>query len=295
MMRENYCIDSNEWYIPKNWDRTSLDNLLAEKQDAVNAAEKLFDRLKLLKEKIVETEYKKLWTKFCNLKLVTKIWYLLAVVFMDYVKYFETNNDKYASAFEKDLCDIENLSDMGKALLGDNFYCINGDFGQHDFIKDFIEEIKKSFYLEKETVKNIKSTNNILDYIICGGGLEGHHLQKEVNFSDTCLRDDGICRIPGNSSGAEWSSINAHGWFSYSLSVRPRSENIIKIVMGSLDKQLDINITIGDDTHIIREQADTKKEFTFHFTECEGKDTVRIRFDKISEHIPCVFEIKSYL
>lgn len=294
MMHENYCIDSNEWYIPKNWSRGSLDDLLSEKQEAVASAEKLLGRLEMLKEKIEETEYKKLWIKFCNLKLVTKIWYLLAVVFMDYVKYFETNNEEYACSFEKNLKEMAYLSEQGKALLGDKFYCINGNRGQHDFVQDFMDEIRESFRLEKSAVNSIKSEENILDYIVCGGGMEGHRLQKEVNFSDTLVHEGEICRIPGNNKGAKWSAINAHGWFSYILSIKPNAKNLIKITLGSVGKQLDISIIIGEDTHIIREHIDGKKEFSFSYTEVEGKPSVRIRFDKISEHIPCVYTIKSY-
>lgn len=291
MMRENYCIDSNEWFIPANWCRGSLDNLISKKEEAVDSAEKLFERLETLKDKIEKTEYEKLWTKFCNLRLVTKIWHLITLIFMDYVKYFETNSDEYETLFLNNLKEMNALSEEGKNLLGDKFYCLNGDYGKHDFVKQFIDEITESFRLEKEAIQSIESEENVLDYIVCGGGMEGHRLQKEVNFSDTRLHNDGLCRIPGNNAGARWSAINAYGWFSYSMLVKPNSENTIKIVLGSLDKQLDIAIRIGDEEHIIREDINGKREFVFSWLETKGDTSVRIRFDKISKHVPCVYMI----
>lgn len=293
MMRKNYQIASNEWYIPKNWSRSSAESLIVEKQEAIELAQKLFCRLEALKEKIDETEYEKLWVKFCNLKLVTKAWYILAATFMNYIKYFETNDEKYACAFENNLKEAEQLSSQGKELLGDKFYCFNGDRGRRDYIKDFTREIHTSFCLEKKATESIKLEQNVLDYIICGGGAEGHLLKKEVNFSDTLLCADGICRIPGNSKGAKWSGINAHGWFSYLLSIKPYAENTIKIVMASEDKQLNVSITIGNDNYVICERLNGKKEYTYTWKETEGKNTVRIRFDKISEHIPYIYTIKT--
>ena len=122
--------------------------------------------------------------------------------------------------------------------------------------------------------------------------MEGHRLQKEVNFSDTLVLDGALCRIPGNKRGMKWSSINAHGWFSYEVKVKPLEENEIHVVMGSTGEMLEVRVTIGEKEYEIRENVCGRKELVFHYMPDEVCDSVRVRFDKISGHTPCVFEIK---
>ena len=124
--------------------------------------------------------------------------------------------------------------------------------------------------------------------------MEGHHLQKEVNFSDTLIREDGLCRIAGNKKGAQWSSVNTHGWFSYNIKVKPNCENILKIELGSLSDMLDIDILIDNDNYTISEESKSKKEFTFRYNNKDNKDNIRIRFDRRSANTPCVYAIKTY-
>lgn len=47
--------------------------------------------------------------------------------------------------------------------------------------------------MEKLETERLRNDNEIIDYVICGGAMEGHALQKEVNYR-----------------GEEWSSITAH-------------------------------------------------------------------------------------
>lgn len=293
MMRADGCIDSNEWYIPQNWQLGSLDSLLAEKQEAVEAAEALLARLPALKEKMDGPEYEKLWVKFCNLKYVTKIWRLLALVHIRYVRYFETSGPAQLQAFEDTLAELSACAEEGRAALGRRFYCLNGNHGPFDFVRSFLQEVRESFYAEKKCTEAIRSQAGVLDYIVCGGALEGHRLQKEVNFSDTQLRDGELCRIPGNGRGGSWSSINAHGWFSYQLAVKPLAENTIAVRMGSPEGRLDVEVTIGSQIYTLHEAAATPRDFLFSWTEDRGESSVRIRFDKLSGHIPCIYTIKS--
>ena len=130
-----------------------------------------------------------------------------------------------------------------------------------------------------------------VDFIVCGGALEGHRLQKEVNFSDTLMIDHALCRIPGNKRGMEWSSINAHGWFSYEVKVKPRSENCIRLVMSGGNNPLDIGVTIGEAKYRIQSEHSGRAVYEICFEESEGKESIRIRFDKVSNCTPCVFEI----
>ena len=267
MMREQCDIASNEWFIPRNWDRGALPSLLAEKEWAVREAAKLCESLTLLQGKVEEAEYHKLWVKFTNLRLVTQVWKQLVVIFMDYVQYFETFEDSCAEKFRSDLEALLALKAEGVSLLGDAFYCLQGDdnLGQSnhgvpkDYIGEFVEEIRQSFDLEREAVLSVRNEPTLLDAIVCGGAMEGHRLQKEVNFSDTLVMDGELCRIPGNRRGMEWSSINAHGWFSYELRVSPQKENRICVVIGSAGDQLDVKITVGEEEFVIREKACGKK------------------------------------
>ena len=90
----------------------------------------------------------------------------------------------------------------------------------------------------------------------------------------------------------EWSSINAHGWFSYEVKVKPLEENEIHIVMGSTGEQLEVRITIGEKDYEIREKVCGRKKLVFPYAAGVECSSVRIRFDKISGYTPCVFGIK---
>lgn len=117
-------------------------------------------------------------------------------------------------------------------------------------------------------------------------------MQKEVNFSDTLLVDGKQCRIPGNKAGLRWSRINAHGWFSYEIKVKPEKENTISFLLGSATDFLSIQIIIGNETHVIKENISGLKEYTFPYLADEtGK--VRIRIDRIDANTPYIFTIKT--
>lgn len=288
MMRTNYAFRRDEWYIPRNWERKSRDYLISEKQEAEKASENLFDRIVALKEKIADGEYEKLYTKFLNLKLVAKIWRLLLETFIAYV----SDLDEGSVSFDDKLCALCDAASEGKQLLGDKFYCLCGDYSAFDFIGDFVADIRKSFELEKTTLDALSAKNNI-DYVVCGGALEGHLLSKEVNFSDTLILDDALCRIPGNKRGLKWSAINAHGWFSYTLKIKPDAKNLVKILLGSVTDTLDVRITIGNEACDIHEKIADKTEITLPYTAGKDENAVEIRFDKISAHMPCIFTIET--
>lgn len=300
VMRQQYRIASDEWYIPGNWNRGNLADVLEEKDSAAAEAARLYERLMLLEDRIEAAAFHKLWRKFANLKLVTQVWKQLVLLFMDYAGYFTTGEEAYAEAFEADGEQLLALDRQGRDLLGDAFYCLQGNRefetgnrgSAFSRVETFVKEIRESFLLERTADQMLREEEGITDYIICGGAMEGHMLQKEVNFSDTLVREGMLCRIPGNRRGMQWSSINAHGWFSYEVRVKPRQENRIKILLGSVDNQLDVKITIGQKEYILREAVEDKKELEFIYGAETGDRTVRIRFDKISGHTPCVYTVK---
>lgn len=297
MMRENYEIASNEWFIPKGWNRGSVEQMLSEKKTAVCEAARLYGKLCLLEGRLKKQKYNELWTKFYNLKLTTEIWLILMMLFRDYVKYFETGNQKYEVAFEKECEMLLEKHHFGVETLGNHFYGLYPmqPFSEGTNIENFVKEIRESFAYEKQFSEDMKKEQDVLDYIVCGGGMEGHKLQKEVNFSDTLMKDGMLCRIPGSLRGMGWCSVNAHGWFSYEVAIRPNVVNTIKILMGSSGEQMDVAIDISGQKHTIHEKINGTKVYRFNYEESAGQDSVRIRFDKISGYTPCVFWIETYV
>ncbi|MBQ6937532.1 MAG: hypothetical protein IJN36_03340, partial [Clostridia bacterium] len=95
MMRGDYCIASDEWFIPHNWERGSLRSVLEEKASAAEESAVLLEKLENLKEKIAEEDYNALWEKFANLKYTAAIWNELTKCFVHYAKYFETGESSY--------------------------------------------------------------------------------------------------------------------------------------------------------------------------------------------------------
>ncbi|MBR5218279.1 MAG: hypothetical protein IKV89_00970 [Clostridia bacterium] len=292
MMKDDYDIASNEWFIPIGWRRGTLQSVLDEKASAKDEAAMLLDRVEALKDKIEEDEYKKLWTKFCNLKYTTAIWYELTHIFMAYTKFFETRDAKYKAVLEEKIKTICELRDKGLEILGNAFYCARGDnyvMAEHgDFVGQFTREVMESFEAELKATTEIESEAGVIDYVVCGGAMESHKLQKEVNFSDTLMIDGALCRIPGNRKGMQWSTINAHGWFSYEIKVKKGAD--IKVTFGSATDMLNVQVAIGDEKYVIGEPISGKREYTFKYD--GDADRVRIRFDRNSKDTPCIYSIK---
>jgi hypothetical protein len=119
--------------------------------------------------------------------------------------------------------------------------------------------------------------------------MEGHALQKEVNFSDTLIIDGRLCRIPGNKKGMLWSRINAHGWFSYEIAVRPNDSNCIVLDISGVEDVVDVSVTVGQEQ--FRLQGEGRQSYKIRYHEQLGNNRVRIRIDKISGHTPCVHSI----
>ena len=294
MMKDEYSIVSGEWFIPPSWERGSLDSVMEEKASAVRDSEELLTRLVAIKDKIPAEKYANVYNKFKNLELVAKIWKALTDVFYNYAKFFELSDEVYATRFYQSIATLEELNSEGKCALGDDFYCISGDSlaggGRYELIDVFVKDAKESFEAERRTDALLRS-ESLYDYVLAGGGSEGHGLKKEVNFSDTLLRDGELCRIPGNARGAEWSMIKAHGWFSYEVKVKPNADNKITVKFSSFTDTLDVKLTIGETEYKISEPISGKREMTFNYR--SGKEgAVRIRFDKISGNTPCVYNVK---
>lgn len=297
MLRDVPEVDSNEWFIPKKYIRGSIESLICEKEKAKFEANKLFGDLEKLEGKIDATEYKKVWKKFANLKAAAELWYIFTRILRFYVSYFDTEEEKYITFFENEVKSFVECKNHYTAILKSDFFGLKHSFTEattpdFDYIGLFADEIVKSFYQEKQTTEKFKKKTNVLDYVVCGGGTEGHKLQKEVNFSDTLITEHGLCRLAGSDRGEKWNGVNAHGWFSYLIKVKPNEKNIIKLTAGGMNGTLKTAVTIGEEKFNVNNDEKSVKEYVLEYNEKAGKNEVRIRFDKISESVPCIYSIE---
>ena len=92
------------------------------------------------------------------------------------------------------------------------------------------------------------------------------------------MRDGELCRIPGNRKGLEWSTINAHGWFSYEMNITSESDNLITVEAGSNTDTLCMKVTIGDSEHTVNAKCDGKAIVSFNYRSKPDEKRVRIRF-----------------
>ena len=296
MMRENYCIASDEWFVPAMWDRGNIGDVFEEIELAKEEAAVLLQRVLALKDDIIEDEYTDLYVKFKNLDLCARIWGQLVEVFFSYSRYIDGGEREYYSKLKKGLSRLLELEALGKEQLGDMFHCVIGDrldglVHNRDMISEFVRETEASLAYEERKSRAL-AKEGLTDYVICGGACEGHKLQKEVNFSDTLMRDGELCRIPGNRKGLEWSTINAHGWFSYEMNITPESDNLITVEAGSNTDTLCMKVTIGDSEHTVNAKCDGKAIVSFNYRSKPDEKRVRIRFEKISANVPCIYTVE---
>ncbi len=297
MMKENCEIASNEWFIPKGWQRGKIEDIFAEKDYVVKKATEYLEKIKGLESKIDKEKYADLLIKFNNFYYASKLWRKLLEIFYFYAQYFEKNDDKYESLFYWSVKELITIDKQGRKAVGNtlDYYANNNMFKKgvvQPVIELFSKEIIKSFETEKRENKELKN-KGYLDYIICGGGAESHKLQKEVNFSDTLIHNRKLCRIPGSNRGASWSRVNAHGWFSYEIKVKPNSINVIEIEVGSLTEKIEFKVTINGKTYIFADdkECNLNKIYAITYNEKESKEYIRIRFDRISGNIPLIYTV----
>ena len=187
MMKEDYCIASNEWFIPKNWERGGIDEVVLEKQSAVMLAEEKLCALKELKDKLKAEDFAELKNKFQNLYYVSKLWYALTKAFIAYAR--DREEDLLVAC--KELTEIDS---EGRTVLKNYYPTTIVSAEGLDPVPLFVEEVQASFYKEREATQALKE-EKLTDFIVCGGGKEGHKLQKEVNFSDAHIFEDGVYRF----------------------------------------------------------------------------------------------------
>ena len=302
MMKDEPQLTSGEWFIPRDWKKCDLETLREEKREALKMAKEALEKVYALQGLISKEKYEELQIKFHNLVYACKIWKILLEVFACYTHYF---TDKITEEeFRMVVAELKRMDDEGKKALGDEYfitYVVGGDMAQIrdkdalkrnslDRVGEFIEQILASFEAEKKEIERLKK-NNPVDFVVCGGGVEGHKLKKEVNFSDTVINENGVCRVAGTLRGTDFSRINTHGWFGYHLKVKPNAKNEIKLRLGSIHARTDMRISYAGQELTVNDERNYL-EITLPFTETEGKNELYIRFDRLTGYTPCVYSIE---
>ena len=302
MMRDDYVIDSDEWFIPKGFKRPPLGEVMAVKRRAIELSEKKLEALKKLEGRLTKEKYDGLYMRFANLCYVSKLFERLVASLIGYAKYFEYKDEKYKKAFLDALDDLTRINEEGKAELGVRRYYPTAlgargslseviDVAKIDKVAIFVKAAREAFLYEAAECERLDG-EGLVDYVVTGAANEGHRLFKEVNFSDTFHLEDGVCRIAGTYRGKSFSTVNAHGWFRYEIKVRPNALNEILITAKGSEGSIDFSVDIDGERTVIREAADGKREIRIPFTERCGKDKVFIRLDRISASTPFFYLIK---
>jgi len=299
MMKEDHHLVSGEWFIPLGWERGDLTALLDEKAKAAADSDRLLNEVHQLKNKLTPDDYAVLQTKFTNLAYVAKVWQALTEVFLHYTKYFELQDVQHETALQGTLELLLQLETEARSLLGDAFYVKKLSSNARasyttakEPIQAFVADVRENFRIEKALHGQL-AAQNLTDFVICGGGFEGHKIMKEVNFSDTYIKQDGICRIPGTYRGKSFSTVNAHGWFSYEVKVKPGAVNTLVITAAGSEGHIDFDITIGSDHHEIRDIVEGKTDYTFTY-QAGAEEAVRVRFDRVSGYTPFIYTVKVF-
>ena len=295
LMKKDSCIVSNEWFIPVDWVGATNEQFIEEKDWVLEQATQLLARVKKLEGKMSDEKYLSLITMFKNLFYCAQAWRTLVDVLIFYVKYFETKDQKYEASLFESFNKMLTIKKVSKEDVGDTkeYYFSIGGFTSdktNDVLGGFVKDVKQSFEVEKQEFLELEK-EGLYDYIICGGACEGHKLQKEVNFSDTLVADGKLCRVPGNNGGAAWSRINAHGWFSYELKVKPNSNNAILIEAGSNSDIIDFMVSIDGKDYLFNQPKQDKNVFQINY-EAKENSSVRIRIDRRTSHTPYIYTIK---
>ena len=297
MMKAEHHLVSGEWFIPIGWERGEVSALLEEKQQAVEDSGCLLARVCSLESQLSVDDYAALLKKFLNLHCVAKLWQTLTDVFVHYARYFDEADESREAILEASLTKLLTLEREADGLLGDEFYVTKLACNRNrsyatakEPVQQFVADVRESFRLEKELHARL-TAEKLTDFVICGGGAEGHKIKKEVNFSDTYIKPDGLCRIPGTYRGKAFSTVNAHGWFSYEVRVRPDETNALTVVAAGSDGHIDFDLAIGDEKHEVRAQGEGKRSFTFTFNP-GAAEAIRLRVDRVSGYTPFIYEVR---
>ncbi len=299
MFRDKPELDETAWYIPKGYVRPPLEELISVKRSAVVRSESKLAQLRLLSDRLPKDKYDGLLIRFLNMYHAARLWEQLTLTCAGIAMFFEHKDEKELESARRALAELIAIDNEAYAELGDNYFTHalvkpekGADNESRSRVPVFVSEISKLIDLEVDEVKRLEK-EELVDYVVCGSINERHSLKKEINFSSSHRRDDGVCRLAGSARGKAWSVVKAHGWFSYDVKVKPNAENVITVSARGFDSEhIDFSVTVGNQKTVFRKEGCERCDFVVPFTETEGCDKVTVRFDRITEYAPCIYTLK---
>jgi hypothetical protein len=297
MFRDNPEFDETAWYIPKGYVRPPLEELTRTKREAVEESEAKLEQLAALKDKLTEAQYHGLYTRFANMNIAARLWEQLTFACIGLARFYEHGDESGIAEYKAATEQLAIIDNDAFALLGEEYYCYA--LGRtapgketRSNVPYFIKQVTDHIEKESAEIKRL-TEKGLCDFVICGGINERHGMRKEINFSSSLTRKEGICRIAGSPRGKAWSVVKAHGWFSYKLRVRPNAENTIIVTAGGWDSDsVDLSVTVNDEKTTFNEKADGKLALTVKYRETLGEELVTVRIDRTTENAPVVYIIE---
>ncbi len=282
------------------------DIVLKDKEEAIAGIEEKLALVQTLEGKLTPEKYYSIYMRFVNFLYIAKIFKELIKAYIAMAKYFEDNDESalpqiYAAIDEMTALDAIGYEKLGKDWHGEALSLKPGSpWLTHSISVDYSKRTGHIYHLKNMLGRAIElevearrkmAKENPLDFVIAGGFSEEHHMKCETNFSGALTLDDGNCRTAGSERGSYWSMLNAHGWFSYDMKVRPNAENTL-IVRGKGDTgTLSIDITIDGEMTRHSVTGDGILEISKTFTPAKDAETVTVRIDRNSKALPFIYTL----
>lgn len=221
-------------------------------------------------------------------------------------KYFEDNDETALPELFTAIDKMTELDEAGYRELGKDWHCEvlslkpGSPFLTHGITVDYSKRTSQVYHLksmlgravelEVETRK-LLARENPVDYVVAGGFSERHNVKRDTGFSAPLTLDDGNCRTAGSERGSFWSVLNAHGWFSYDMKVKPNEENTVVIRGKGETGTFSIDIDIDGDMTRHGVSGDGILEISRTFIPKKDAETVTVRIDRNSESLPFVYSV----
>lgn len=280
--------------------------VLRDQQEAIAKIEKKLALIKTLEGKLNPEKYFGVYMRFANFLYIAKIFKELTKVCIGMSKYFENDDESvlpeiFSTIDRMTALDELAYNELGKDWHGEALSLKPGNpFLTYGITVDRSKRTSHIYHLKNLLGRAVEmevaarqemAKQNPIDFVVAGGFDEGHNSKREPNFSAALTLDDGNCRTAGSERGAYWSMLNAHGWFSYDMKVRPNEENTI-VIRGKGDTgTLSIDLTIDGNMTRHSVTGNGMLEITRTFTPDKDADTVTVRIDRNSKSLPFIYTL----
>ena len=281
------------------------ESALKDKDEAIAEITKKVALIETLKGKLDDEKYYSLYMRFKNFYYLANIFKHLTTTYYSIARYFEHHDEAALKTIYESIDIMREFDRQGFEELGRDFHCealsikkgtpfrtfgLGSDSTDprdgHVYLLDQL--LKTAIDLEVATDRKLRKENPI-DYVISGGFSEEHGLKTEPNFSGALTLVDGTCRTAGSERGSMWSTVKAHGWFSYEMKVKPGVENTLTVTGKGQTGTLSIDVSIDGEMARYAKSGDGLVSIEHKFTPKEGKDTVTVRIDRNSDSLPFIY------